>query len=102
MEYVADLDTETYGSGFAKDPKDPYSSHPWNLNNLRNQPESLLGFSHKAKISGLTCPWLYMGMLFSTFAWHYEDLMLYSMNYMHVGESKIWYAVPAAYRKHFD
>lgn len=41
---MADLDTEKYGSGFSKDPQNPYSSHPWNLNNLREQPDSLFGF----------------------------------------------------------
>jgi len=43
-----------------------------------------------------------MGMLYSTFCWHYEDLMLYSLNYMHVGGSKIWYAIPGHERKLFD
>jgi len=96
VEYVADLDTEKFGSGFPKDPKNPMSHHPWNINNLRNLKDSLLAFSLKGKISGLTCSWIYMGMLYSTFAWHYEDLMLYSINYMHTGASKIWYAIPGA------
>lgn len=41
-------------------------------------------------------------MLYSTFSWHYEDLMMYSINYMHKGGSKVWYAIPASLRKHFD
>jgi len=53
-------------------------------------------------MSGVTLPWTYSGMLFSTFCWHYEDLMLYSMNYMHEGKGKIWYVVPEEDRIKFE
>jgi hypothetical protein len=46
---------------------DPYSTDQWNLNILPLHPESL--FRHiKSDISGMTVPWLYVGMCFSTFA----------------------------------
>jgi len=45
------------------------------------------------QISGITVPWFYFGMLYSTFCWHTEDLYLYSLNYLHEGAPKIWYSV---------
>jgi [histone H3]-trimethyl-L-lysine4 demethylase len=42
-----------------------------------------------------------MGMLFSTFCWHREDINLASINYMHCGESKQWYGIPGSKAKAF-
>lgn len=54
------------------------------------------------QINGVTMPWVYLGMLFSTFAWHNEDHYLYSMNYMHHGEGKTWYGVPGNHAPEFE
>lgn len=54
------------------------------------------------KISGINAPWVYAGMLYSSFCWHYEDVMMYSINYMHVGEGKVWYAIPSQDRHKFE
>ncbi|KAF9113649.1 hypothetical protein BGX27_001124 [Mortierella sp. AM989] len=98
VEYGADLHSTQHGSGFPsleRHPCDKYSSHPANLNNIPVLPESL--FSHiKTDISGMMVPWLYVGMCFSTFCWHNEDHYTYSINYMHWGETKTWYGVPAS------
>ncbi|VAI94408.1 unnamed protein product [Triticum turgidum subsp. durum] len=91
--YGSDIDTSDYGSGFPRlgDPVpasvDPetwhkYCSSPWNLNNFPNLPGSVLR-TVKDKIPGVMVPWLYMGMLFSSFCWHVEDHCFYSINYLH-------------------
>lgn len=43
-----------------------------------------------------------MGMLFSTFCWHVEDLWINSLNYNHKGGVKIWYVIPRKYKEKFD
>lgn len=97
VEYGADIHCTTHGSGFPtieKNPDNPYSTDPWNLNLLPLHPDSL--FRHiKSDISGMTVPWVYVGMTFSTFCWHSEDHYAYSANYQHFGATKTWYGVPA-------
>lgn len=91
--YGSDLDTSIYGSGFPRinDQKpesaetsiwDEYCGSPWNLNNLPKLKGSVLRAVHH-NIAGVMVPWLYVGMLFSSFCWHFEDHCFYSMNYLH-------------------
>lgn len=104
VEYGADIHSTTHGSGFPtieKNPLDPYSTDPWNLNILPLHPDSL--FNHiKTDISGMTVPWLYVGMCFSTFCWHNEDHYSYSANYQHFGATKTWYGIPGADAERFE
>ena len=104
VEYGADIHSTTHGSGFPtieKQPRDPYSADPWNLNILPFDKESL--FRHiKSDISGMTVPWLYVGMVFSTFCWHNEDHFAYSANYQHFGQTKTWYGIPAEDTEKFE
>jgi histone demethylase JARID1 len=104
VEYGADIHSTTHGSGFPtieKNPQDPYSTDPWNLNIMPYHQDSL--FRHiKSDISGMTVPWLYVGMIFSTFCWHNEDHYAYSANYQHFGSTKTWYGIPGADAEKFE
>jgi histone demethylase JARID1 len=52
-------------------------------------------------MSGISVPWLYLGMKYANFCWHKEDLNLNSMNYMHAGAPKTWYAIPPCHSDKF-
>ncbi|KAK4703193.1 [histone H3]-trimethyl-L-lysine4 demethylase, partial [Phenoliferia sp. Uapishka_3] len=118
VEYGADVNSTNNGGGMPNlevHPNDPYSRDGWNLNNLPILPGSLLRYI-KSDISGMTIPWIYVGMVFSTFAWHKEDHYTYrygkvpsrevyatdhvsfahSINYHQFGDTKTWYGIPGA------
>ncbi|KAG7097398.1 hypothetical protein E1B28_004748 [Marasmius oreades] len=104
IEYGADVHSTTHGSAMPTletHPLDPYSKDPWNLNNIPVLSDSLLRFI-KSDISGMTVPWTYVGMAFSTFCWHNEDHYTYSVNFMHWGETKTWYGIPGDDAEKFE
>ncbi|XP_062025602.1 lysine-specific demethylase REF6 [Rosa rugosa] len=65
----------------------------WNMRGVSRSRGSLLRFM-KEEIPGVTCPMVYVAMMFSWFAWHVEDHDLHSLNYLHLGAGKTWYGVP--------
>lgn len=77
------------------------SNSPWNLQVIARSSGSLTRFMPD-DIPGVTSPMVYIGMLFSWFAWHVEDHELHSMNYLHTGSPKTWYAVPGDYAFAFE
>ncbi|XP_075867750.1 lysine-specific demethylase 5A isoform X2 [Nelusetta ayraudi] len=72
-----------------------YANSGWNLNNMPVLEQSVLTHIN-VDISGMKVPWLYVGMCFSSFCWHIEDHWSYSINFLHWGEPKTWYGVPAS------
>ncbi|XP_038679775.1 probable lysine-specific demethylase ELF6 isoform X2 [Tripterygium wilfordii] len=77
------------------------SNSPWNLQVIPRSPGSITRFM-PGDIPGVTSPMVYIGMLFSWFAWHVEDHELHSMNFLHTGSPKTWYAVPGDYAFAFE
>ena len=70
----------------------PYAHDGWSLNNfpkLGGTYGSMLRHIDE-NIAGVVVPWLYVGMMFSSFCWHIEDHMFYSINYHHWGDPKQW------------
>ncbi|KAJ9543372.1 hypothetical protein OSB04_023079 [Centaurea solstitialis] len=47
--------------------------------------------------SAALAPWMDVGMCFSSFCWKVEEHNLYSLTYLPLGASRIWYAVPGRY-----
>mmetsp|Transcript_7708 Transcript_7708/g.10951 ORF Transcript_7708/g.10951 Transcript_7708/m.10951 type:complete len:704 (-) Transcript_7708:219-2330(-) len=102
VEYGNDVDSGEVGSGFSKEGKGEQLCNPgsqgWNLNKIAILEDSPLCQLPKG-IQGVTVPWVYCGMLFSSFCWHTEDNYLPSINYLHKGAPKVWYAAPSQHAK---
>ena len=78
---------------------------PWNLSEL----DSILKKGLDKDILGVTTPYLYIGAWKTLFAWHKEDMDLYSINYLHFGKPKYfnylircWYGIPPDQSAKFD
>lgn len=65
----------------------------WNINHLGSILDHVKT-DYGIKIEGVCTAYLYFGMWKTTFAWHTEDMDLYSINYLHFGAPKSWYVVP--------
>ncbi|KAF2772285.1 hypothetical protein EJ03DRAFT_348668 [Teratosphaeria nubilosa] len=69
----------------------------WNVAHLPNLLD-ILG----TKVPGVNTAYLYMGMWKATFAWHLEDVDLYSINYIHFGAPKQWYSISQEDARKFE
>jgi hypothetical protein len=106
VDYAADLPTHKLKSFFreGRDEHHDYSSCLYNLNNLYKSEHGLIRncVAGGVQISGVTSPWLYIGMKFSAFCWHLEDLYMHSVNYSHQGAVKNWYFIPPRHQAEFE
>ena len=69
----------------------------WNVAKLPNLLD-VLG----TKVPGVNTAYLYLGMWKATFAWHLEDVDLYSINYIHFGAPKQWYSISQEDARRFE
>ncbi|XP_075266708.1 lysine-specific demethylase 4C isoform X2 [Opisthocomus hoazin] len=89
--YGADINGSIYDEGIEE----------WNIAHL-NTILDVVGEDCGISIEGVNTPYLYFGMWKTTFAWHTEDMDLYSINYLHFGEPKSWYAIPPEHGKRLE
>ncbi|KAL7420708.1 hypothetical protein Q5752_004659 [Cryptotrichosporon argae] len=76
----------------------PDRNTPWNVANLPN----LLNRPGLQTMPGVNTPYLYFGMWRAAFSWHVEDMDLFSINYIHFGAPKFWYAIPQQQAEKFE
>ncbi|PIK58173.1 putative lysine-specific demethylase 4C [Apostichopus japonicus] len=89
--YGADISGSIYDKGWKI----------WNINRL-NTILDLIEEEEGVKIEGVNTAYLYFGMWKTTFAWHTEDMDLYSINYIHHGAPKTWYAIPTEHARRLE
>ncbi|KAI8609503.1 JmjC domain, hydroxylase-domain-containing protein [Chytriomyces sp. MP71] len=107
LEYIQELEkfywknvayvSPMYGADMLGSLFDPNKENAWNLatfDNLLNR----LNF----QLPGVNKPYLYFGLWKATFAWHVEDMDLFSINYIHFGAPKQWYVIPPHQRHKFE
>lgn len=73
----------------------------WNIANLGSILDCV-GEDYGIKIEGVNTAYLYFGMWKTTFAWHTEDMDLYSINFIHFGAPKSWYAIPPEHGRRLE
>ncbi|CAK4076611.1 unnamed protein product [Aphanomyces euteiches] len=81
------MEPPTYGADIVGSLFGDEHAMSWNVNKL----DSIL---RSVDLPGITQAMLYFGMWSAIFALHTEDMELYSINFLHTGKPKVWYAIP--------
>lgn len=89
-----------YGADICGSISDSDLKH-WNISKL-NSVLDYVEQDYNISIDGVNTAYLYFGMYKTTFAFHTEDMELYSINYLHFGQPKTWYSIPPSHGKAFE
>ncbi|XP_015912038.1 lysine-specific demethylase 4A [Parasteatoda tepidariorum] len=89
--YGADVSGSLYDTGV----------NEFNIQRL-NTILDLVKEDYEIQIEGVNTAYLYFGMWKTTFAWHTEDMDLYSINYVHYGAPKSWYVIPPEHGRRLE
>lgn len=73
----------------------------WNIQRLGSILDCV-NDDYGVKIEGVNTAYLYFGMWKTSFPWHTEDMDLYSINYVHFGAPKSWYAIPPEHGRRLE
>ena len=93
-QQLANRETALYGADMLGSLFD--ADVPWNLAKLNTVLQTL------PPVHGVNLPYLYIGTWRAMFAWHTEDMDLYSINYLHSGSPKSWYAIGPELAEFFE
>ncbi|TRY84045.1 hypothetical protein DNTS_021075 [Danionella cerebrum] len=84
-----ELSAKDHGSGFPE-----YSCSGWNLNNLPSLDQCVLAHC-SGELESMKVPRLEVGMAFSSSPWRQEHHWSSLISFLHWGEGRTWYSVPA-------
>lgn len=93
VEYANDIPGSAFPDPVTGGCGETVGESAWNMRGIAKLEMSPLRFMRE-EVPGVTSPMVYVGMMFSWFAWHVEDHDLHSLNYLHFGAGKTWYGVP--------
>lgn len=110
VEYGKDIPAITCGGGFPQSyssthrlrhdssPVDSdfqdhsfYTETEWNISNIPFAKGNVLGLDPHSSTS--SSHFLHFGMQWTTDTWHTTDMFLHAMNYLHLGDAKVWYGI---------
>ncbi|CAB3997744.1 Jumonji isoform X1 [Paramuricea clavata] len=99
QRYVVVHAAELDGTAFPTSKMKPFYKSKWNLNVLPKAPRSLA--RDLPDVEGITSPTVNVQMVLSAETWHTPPHHFYTLEYLHQGESKIWYSVPSCSKDRF-
>lgn len=103
------MEPPTYGADMEGTLFKDAHAHGWNVDRLESCLCLLRAHANDGDregevfhLPGVTSAYLYFGMWASAFAAHTEDMNLLSINYLHAGAPKYWYAIAQEDSKRFE